>query len=173
MTTVDFQTKFDTLENLLFAFAMKLTCNQDRAKDLMQETAFRAFRHRDKYKQGTNFKAWVVTIMRNTFINNYRRKKKRKQVDAPIERYTFALESKTVQNGAANRLMLQELMEMLETISELYKIPFLMCYRGYSYREIADHLDLPMGTVKSRIFFARRKMKKKILASYGKDFRNV
>ncbi|GAB5551692.1 MAG: RNA polymerase sigma factor [Saprospiraceae bacterium] len=171
MSTFDFQTKFSTLENLLFAFAMKLTRNQDRAKDLMQETAFRAFRHRSKFRPGTNFKAWVTTIMRNTFINNYRRKKTRNQVEAPIEEYAFALESKTIQNGASNRLMMQELMDMLDTLSDLYKVPFLMHHKGFQYMEIAEQLDIPIGTVKSRIFFARRKMKEMIYANYGKDFR--
>lgn len=171
MSTIDFQKKFDQLESLLFAFAMKLTRNKDRAKDLMQETAFRAFRHRTKFRQGTNFKAWVTTIMRNTFINNYRRKKTRNQVEAPIEDYTFAIESKTIDNGAQKQLMYQELMGLLNKLSDLYKVPFLMHFKGYQYQEIAEQLDIPMGTVKSRIFFARRKMKEMIKVNYGPDFR--
>lgn len=172
MNTLDFQKNFDNLESLLFAFAMKLTRNQDRAKDLMQETAFRAFRHREKFKQGTNFKAWVTTIMRNTFINNYRRKKTRNQVEAPIEDYAFAIESQTIDNGAQKQLLYQELMGLLNKLSDLYKVPFLMHFKGYQYAEIAEQLDIPMGTVKSRIFFARRKMKEMIEDHYGADFRN-
>lgn len=171
MSTFDFQTKFNTLESLLFAFAMKLTRNPDSAKDLIQETAFRAFRHRSKFRPGTNFKAWVTTIMRNTFINNYRRRKTRNQAEAPIEDYAFALESKAIQNGATNRLMMQELLTMLNTLSDLYKVPFLMHHKGFQYMEIAEQLNIPIGTVKSRIFSARRKMKEMVLASYGEDFR--
>lgn len=171
MSTLDFQTEFSTLENLLFAFAMKLTRNKDNAKDLMQETAFRAYRHRTKFRPGTNFKAWVTTIMRNTFINNYRRKKTRNQVEAPIEEYAYAIESKTINNTAGKRLMMQELLSMVDQVSNLYSIPFMMHHKGYRYLEIAEALDIPIGTVKSRIYFARRKMKEIIKANYGEDFR--
>lgn len=171
MSTIDFQIKFNTLEDLLFAFAMKLTRNKDNAKDLVQETAFRAYRHRTKFRPGTNFKAWVTTIMRNTFINNYRRKKRRNQVEAPIEDYAYAIGYKTVSNTANKSLMMQELLSIVDQIPNLYSIPFMMHHKGYQYLEIAETLNIPLGTVKSRIYFARRKMRAMIKANYGADFR--
>lgn len=151
----------------MYGFALKLTQNQERAKDLMQETALKAYRHRDKFRTGTNFRAWVSTIMRNTFINDYRRRKKRQKVSEPIEEFTFALESKTIiSNQGEMNLRLEEIAGMLDELSDLYRVPFLMHFRGYEYKEIAVHLDIPIGTVKSRIFIARKKLKEQL---YGEE----
>jgi len=174
MTPTEFQTEFDQLNDLLFAFAMKLTRDKENAKDLMQETACRAFKHRKKFTKGTNFKAWLTTIMRNTFINNYRKRRTRNQVEAPIEDFLFALENKsTTANGANSSIMMKELIAMLDKLSDLYRVPFLLFYQGFQYHEIANQLDIPMGTVKSRIFFARKKMKKMIIDRYGADVRRA
>lgn len=172
LTDVEFQSKFDQLNDLLFAFAMKLTRDKENAKDLMQETVCRAYKHRHKFAKGTNFKAWLTTIMRNTFINDYRKRRTRNQVEAPIEDFLFALENKsTTGNNAKSSIMMKELIGMLDSLSELYKIPFMLFYQGYQYHEIAQQLDIPMGTVKSRIFFARKKMKKMITERYGEQVR--
>ncbi|HKK77744.1 MAG TPA: RNA polymerase sigma factor [Saprospiraceae bacterium] len=172
MKTAAFQKKFDELHDLLFAFAMKLTRDKENAKDLIQETACRAFKHRNKFKEGTNFKAWLTTIMRNTFINDYRKRRTRNQVEAPIEDFLFALENKSITgNGAKSSLMMKELTGMLDKLSDLYRVPFLLFYQGFQYHEIAKQLGIPMGTVKSRIFFARKKMKKMIVARYGEGVR--
>lgn len=169
MTAIDFQQKYEYLHDLLFAFAMKLTRNTEDAKDLMQETACRAYQYRDRYKMGTNFKAWMSTIMRNTFINNYRKKKTRKKTEAPIEDFLFAIENKSVSNEANSVIFVNEIKKMLGTLSDTYQIPFLMFFHGYQYMEIAEHLDIPIGTVKSRIFFARKKLKAMIRERYGQD----
>lgn len=169
MTAIDFQQKYEYLHDLLFAFAMKLTRNTEDAKDLMQETACRAYQYRDRYKMGTNFKAWMSTIMRNTFINNYRKKKTRKKTEAPIEDFLFAIENKSVSNEAHSVIFVNEIKKMLGTLSDTYQIPFLMFFRGYQYMEIAEHLGIPIGTVKSRIFFARKKLKAMIRERYGQD----
>jgi RNA polymerase sigma-70 factor (ECF subfamily) len=169
MTATDFQQKYEFLHDLLFAFAMKLTRNKEDAKDLMQETACRAYQYRDRYKMGTNFKAWMSTIMRNTFINNYRKKKTRKKTEAPIEDFLFAIENKSVSNEANSVIFVNEIKKMLGTLSDTYQAPFLMFFRGYQYMEIAKHLGIPIGTVKSRIFFARKKLKAMIRERYGQD----
>jgi len=171
MSTADFQNKFNNLEDLLFAFAMKLTRDKENAKDLIQETACRAFKHRHKFAQGTNFKAWLTTIMRNTFINDYRKRRTRNQVEAPIEDFLFAIENKAISNEANSSIMQKELLAMLESLSDLYKVPFLLFFQGYQYHEIAERLDIPMGTVKSRIFFARKKLKAMIQDRYGAQVR--
>ena len=120
----------------------------------------RAYRHREKFAMGTNFKSWVSTIMRNTYINRYRKMKSRKHVNQPIESFTFALESNSaIPNKGEHDMRMKELKSMMDQVGDIYRIPFLMFYQGYEYKEIAAHLDIPIGTVKSRIFLARQKMK--------------
>ncbi len=168
MSTFEFDSSFFKLESLLYSFAYNLTKNADDAKDLYQETAFRALSNRDKFKPGTNFKAWVITIMRNIFINNYRRKRKAGVfMDSTDNQYFINSGSVAVTNGGDNNILMQELDTMLEELDDSIRLPFLMHYYGYKYQEIADHLELPLGTVKSRIFFARKELKEKIFAAYG------
>ncbi|NJC25401.1 RNA polymerase sigma factor [Neolewinella antarctica] len=160
MTNQEFTQEIGKLDNLLFSFALRLTRSQQDAQDLMQETAMRAYRHREKFAIGTNFKSWVSTIMRNTYINHYRKAKSRKHVNQPIESFTFALENQNaVDNVGEHDMRMKELRKVMNGIGEIYRIPFLMFYQGYEYQEIADHLCIPIGTVKSRIFLARQKMK--------------
>lgn len=160
MSAVEFSQHFSKLESLLFAFALRLTNNYEDAKDLMQETALRAYKHRDKFTLGTNFKSWVSTIMRNTFINRYRKEKKRKNVNQPIESFLFAIENtNVVANQGEVNMRMEEMAGFFNEIGDLYSVPFLMFFRGYEYKEIAAHLDIPIGTVKSRIFLARKKLK--------------
>ena len=129
----------------------------------MQETKIKAYQYRVKFKLGTNFKSWASTIMRNTFINHYRKRKSRRHLNYQVEDITYTLESKqTVDNEAEQNLRMVELKKMLNSIGEIYSVPFLMFYQGYEYKEIASHLDIPIGTVKSRIFLARTKMKQQI-----------
>lgn len=163
MNDTQFTRELDKVDNLLFAFALRLTRSKDDAKDLMQETAMRAYRHRDKFTLGTNFKSWISTIMRNTFINAYRKEKNRRNVNQPIEDFSFAIENtNTIPNQGEHDIRLSELTKMLKSVGKLYSVPFLMFYRGYEYQEIAEHLNIPIGTVKSRIFFCRKRMKQKI-----------
>ncbi len=163
MSPSEFTLEMDKLENILFSFALRLTRNYEDAQDLMQETALRAFKHRDKFTLGTNFKSWVSTIMRNTYINRYRREKSRKHVNEPIESFLFAIENKgIVPNQGEMNVRMKELSKLLEEIGDIYSVPFLMFYRGYEYKEIADYLNIPIGTVKSRIFLARKKLKERV-----------
>lgn len=169
MSTIDFTEQLNSLELFLYNFALRLTNNQETAKDLVQETSMKAFRYKEKFQVGTNFKGWIATIMRNTFITNYRKSKKNRTVSEPVEELAYGLESTTIlSNQAEVNLRLQELMNMFDEISDLYTVPFLMHYRGYEYQEIAEQLQLPIGTIKSRIFTARQKMKDLIEARNGK-----
>ena len=163
MNNQEFTQNISRLENLLFSFALRLTKNRQDAQDLMQETSLRAYRHRDKFASGTNFKSWVSTIMRNTYINRYRKMKTRKHVNNPIEDFNYTLESKNaVNNTAEHDMRMTELTRMLDSVGELYSVPFMMFYKGYEYKEIAAQLQIPIGTVKSRIFLARQRMKQMI-----------
>lgn len=168
MSTIEFNSKFNQLSALLNSFAYNLTKNSEDAKDLFQETAFRAMTNREKFRPGTNFKAWLFTIMKNIFINNYRKKVKANTImDSTDNMYYINSGSVIIGNGAESNIMMKELTALVEKLDNSIKIPFLMHYRGYKYQEIADELDLPLGTIKSRIFFARKELKDMIGARYG------
>ena len=155
------------MSSLLHAFAYNLTKNVEDAKDLFQETAFRAITNRDKFRAGTNLKAWLFTIMKNIFINNYRKKVKANTImDSTDNLYYINSGKSMIANGAESNIMMNEIIGMVEELEENIKVPFLMHYQGFKYQEIADHLDLPLGTVKSRIFFARKELKDMINKRY-------
>ncbi len=168
MSTIEFTNKFDLLTSSLMAFAYNLTRNDDDAKDLYQDTAFRALKNKDKFRPGTNFKAWSFTIMKNIFINNYRKKMKRNTViDTTDNMYYINSGRNTISNLGSQNIMMQELEGMIESLEDNIKTPFMMHYIGYKYQEISDKLKLPLGTIKSRIFFARQELKSKINKQYG------
>ena len=168
MSTIEFDSKFDFLTSSLNSFAYNLTKNQEDAKDLYQETAFRAMTNREKFRPGTNFKAWTFTIMKNIFINNYRKKVKRNTIiDTTDNQFFLNSGNKTVDNDAGRNMLMDELNKMIESLDNSIKDPFVLHYTGFKYQEIADKLELPLGTVKSRIFFARKALKAKIKSHYG------
>jgi RNA polymerase sigma-70 factor, ECF subfamily len=167
MSPIEFDTKFNQMSSLLHAFAYNLTKNVEDAKDLFQETAFRAITNRDKFSPGTNFKAWLFTIMKNIFINNYRKKTKVNTImDSTDNLFYINSGRETISNRGDANILMKELTQMIEKLDKSIKIPFLMHYQGYKYQEIADYLELPLGTVKSRIFFARKELKEMIASQY-------
>ncbi len=167
MSTIEFDRQFNNMSTLLHAFAYNLTKNVEDAKDLFQETAFRAMTNRDKFRAGTNLKAWLFTIMKNIFINNYRKKVKANTIMDSTDNLFYINSGKSlIANGAESNIMMKEINGMVEELEDNVKIPFLMHYQGFKYQEIADHLDLPLGTVKSRIFFARKELKDLISKRY-------
>ncbi len=144
-------------------FAITLTRDQEAAKDLFQETLYRALVNRDKYHVGTNIKAWLYTIMRNIFINNYRKKAKQNTVfDNTPNDFLLDHNQTYVTNEAITGLNLREMQEAINELPEIFKNPFLLYFEGYKYNEIADMLKEPLGTIKSRIHFARKLLKAKI-----------
>lgn len=168
MTSMEFNSKLTGLHNLLHAFAYNLTKNVEDAKDLYQETTYRALFNREKFQPDTNFKAWMFTIMKNIFINNYRKKVKANTViDTTENQFYLNSGSHATANSAEGDILLKELNALVDSLDNSIKVPFLMHHEGFKYQEIADELQLPLGTVKSRIFFARKELKDKILANYG------
>ena len=167
MSTIEFNTQFNKLTTLLNSFAYNLTKNSEDASDLYQETALRALSNKDKFRPGTNFKAWSFTIMKNIFINNYRKKVKRNTIIDSTDNMYFINSGSTVENDAERNILMKELNRMINTLEDNLRIPFEKHYEGFKYQEIADELDLPLGTVKSRIFFARKALKSMIQAQYG------
>jgi len=149
--------------NLLYAFALRLTRSRQDAEDLLQETTIKAYKYRNNFAAGTNFKSWISTIMRNTFINQYRKAKTRRHLNHPTTEVTQNIVSRNVvANSGEQTLRMQEMQRMLDSIGRLYSVPFLLFYKGFEYQEIAEQLNIPIGTVKSRIFTARVKMKQMI-----------
>ena len=168
MTSMEFNHKLNTLTSLLHSFAYNLTKNTEDAKDLYQETTYRALFNRDKFQQGTNFKAWMFTIMKNIFINNYRKKVKANTIlDTTDNQFYLNSGTHSTTNAAEGDIMLKELNAMVDSLDASIRVPFLMHFEGFKYQEIADELELPLGTVKSRIFFARKELKDKIMTNYG------
>ena len=160
MSTVDFDRMLLENTDFLKPFAITLTRDHETAKDLMQETIFRALANRDKYNVGTNIKAWLYTIMRNIFINNYRRKAKQNTIfDSTPNDYLLDYNQVTVANPAESNIKLKEIKEAIFNLPEIFKKPFLLYFDGYKYHEIAEMLEEPLGTIKSRIHFARKLLK--------------
>lgn len=170
MSTIEFNQNFHFLTESLNAFAYSLTKNSEDAKDLYQETAFRAINNRDKFRPETNFKAWTFTIMKNIFINNYRKKVKANTIlDSTDNNFFIDSGSNVITNDGGRNILMSELQEMITSLEDNIRIPFIMHHEGFKYNEIAEKFDLPLGTVKSRIFFARKALKDMIKRSYG-DF---
>ena len=158
MSTIEFNNTLTSMESYLLAFAMNYTKNLEDAKDLTQETMLKAIRYKDYYKPKTNFKAWIFTIMKNTFINQYRRKVRSKTIfDNSTDLYLLN-NSTEDRDSPYNYIADNEVNAQLDALSIEYKEPFEMHYNGYKYKEIAEKLDIPLGTVKSRIFIARQKL---------------
>lgn len=144
-------------------FAITLTQDSEDAKDLLQETLYRALANREKYNVGTNIKAWLFTIMRNIFINNYRRKTKRNTViDRSGNSYILNSGNAAVVNSGISDLNEKEINKTMYALPESFRNPFVLYFNGYKYNEISEMLDEPLGTIKSRIHFARRLLQNKI-----------
>lgn len=159
MSTSEFSIQFDQLSRSLFAFAMNLTRDEESARDLLQETAYKAFKYRRRYEPQTNLRAWLMTIMRNSFINDYRKRQRRQTLnDFTANNYLINSGDRQIDNGGEQSVLLEEITQQIESLEEWLQVPFKMHLAGYKYEEIAESLDVPLGTVKSRIFIARKKL---------------
>jgi RNA polymerase sigma-70 factor (ECF subfamily) len=149
--------------DFLKPFAINLTRDTEAANDLYQETLYKALANKEKYNAGTNIKAWLFTIMRNIFINNYRRRAKQKTIfDSTPNDYLINLKQASIANSAETNLRMKEINGAIQQLPEIFKTPFLLYFDGYKYNEIADVLHEPLGTIKSRIHFARKLLKEQI-----------
>lgn len=162
MSTLEFNDALIRLEGYLKSFAMTYTRNEEDAKDLTQETMYKAMTYRSYYTPQTNFKAWVFTIMRNIFINQYRRKKKSGTIFDDSKELFLLNTPSAVGNETNNYIAGKEINQQLNALQDEYKVPFEMHFQGFKYQEIADELNIPIGTVKSRIFIARKKLMEKL-----------
>lgn len=163
MSNKEFNNHLLSILSSLKPVALKFTRNEEDAKDLLQETSMKALISKKKFKENTNLKAWVYTIMLNLFINNYRKKIKRQTYNYPLnELYEINFADSTVPNYGESNLNMGDVQKHLDKLIDDLRTPFLMYYRGFKYHEIASNLAIPEGTVKSRIHFARKKLKKSL-----------
>ena len=158
----DFQTNLMNLQGNLLNFAFMLTSNRDDAYDLLQDTTLKALDNQEKYAENTNFKGWVFTIMRNIFINNYRRTARAATiVDTTDNLYHLNLSQDSGLESPEGTYATREITAAINEFSDEYRVPFSMHVAGYKYNEIAEKMNLPLGTVKSRIFFARKRLQER------------
>lgn len=157
------------LQANMFNFALSLTADRESAEDLTQDTSLKVLTNKDKFHEDTNFKGWVFTVMRNLFINNYHRVARTQTIiDTNADIAYIGGQSDSEGLVAPDREMnLQEINQAIDALSQDIKEPFSMFVSGYKYKEIAETLDLPIGTVKSRIFFARKQLQEAL-----RDFRH-
>lgn len=166
MNTYSFKKDLISVQEELLRFAYKLTADKEEANDLLQETSLKALDNEDKYMPDTNFKGWMYTIMRNIFINNYRRiVREQTFVDQTDNLYHLNLPQNSGLTSVEGAYDLKEMHRIVNSLPRDYKVPFSMHVHGFKYREIADRLGLPLGTVKSRIFFTRQRLQQEL-----KDF---
>jgi len=159
MTALEFNYQLTGVQKYLEIFAKQLTGNEDDAKDLMQETFLKALVYREKYVNQNNFRAWVHTIMKNIFINNYRRNKRTKTfIDQTDNLYFLNTGPEMRETNPESMLAAKELQKGIDSLDKDFRRAFDLYNEGYKYKEIADDLNLTIGTVKSRIFYSRKKL---------------
>ena len=163
MTTIDFSTELFRYDQVLRPFAYNLVKNKEECEDLIQDTFYRALANKDKFMEGTNIKAWLFTIMKNIFINNYRKNQKRNTItDTSENQYLLNSTKKTLSNDGERVFLKEIIQDAMDGVSNDFTEPFMMYYKGFKYQEIAEQLSLPLGTVKSRIFFARKEIQSRL-----------
>jgi len=170
MSTPEFNELIINNTTFLKPFAFTLTRDNESAKDLVQETLFRALANRDKYNVGTNIKAWLYTIMKNTFITNYQRMVRRGTfVDTTDNLHYLNSSDALIDNGVFGNFTMDDIQQAIQKLDEVYRTPFLMHFRGFKYHEIAEKLQIPIGTVKNRIHIARKLLKEDLMVYKHKN----
>lgn len=165
-TSTSFQDSVLGMQANLLSFALKLTQNREEAEDLVQDTTLKALNNEDKFVANANFKGWMLTIMRNIFINNYRKYTRENTViDSSEDCFHLNLSQDSGIGTPETTYAMQEIYAILAGFAPDYRQPFSMHVAGYKYEEISDKLNMPLGTVKSRIFFTRKRLRE-ILKDY-------
>ncbi len=163
MSTIELTHQISVLHPVLRSFTRKFTSDRDEALDLVQDTILKALTYKDKFREDTNLKGWLFTIMRNTFINNYRKTQREKTSrDKTKDLYFLNVEDTHTFNGPASNFEYHDIWKHVNTLRDELLTPFKMHTSGYKYHEIAEHLALPLGTVKNRIFQARKDIQQKL-----------
>jgi RNA polymerase sigma-70 factor (ECF subfamily) len=165
MNALQFQKKLLSIQENMMNFALLLTSNQDDAEDLMQDTTLKVLDNKDKFIENVNFKGWVLTVMRNIFINhysNYRVNRTQIAIDYRPELEFLRVVDEDTFEMIEHSFQLQEMSHAISHLSSDLRRPLSLFLSGYKYSEIAEKLNIPLGTVKSRIFFARRVLQREL-----------
>ncbi len=166
---LQFQTRLLSIQDNLMRFALTLTANKEDAQDLLQDTTLKVLDNQEKFVDNVNFKGWVMTVMRNIFINNYHKVLRVQTImDSGADLYNIDTIDHSGFDSPEATTDLKEINKAIEGLNEELRKPFAMFISGYKYNEIADTLNIPMGTVKSRIFVARQ-----LLQSELRDFYHI
>ena len=169
MNGIQFQQKLLSLQENMMNFALMLTANRDDAQDLLQDTTLKVLDNQDKFVDNVNFKGWVLTVMRNIFINNYHKiVRVQTVVDSSADLYNLDVVNDSGFDSPDKAYQIKEITKAINGLNDDLKVPFSMFLSGYKYNEIAEKLNVPLGTVKSRIFFARQELQKRL-----KNFQNM
>lgn len=161
MNALQFRKKLLSMQENMMNFALMLTANRDDAQDLLQDTTLKVLDNQEKFVDNINFKGWVLTVMRNIFINNYHKVVRVQSVlDQGVDLYNIDVINDSGFDSPDGAFQLKEITKAVNSLNDDLKIPFTMFLSGYKYNEIAEKLGVPLGTVKSRIFFARQELQK-------------
>ncbi len=156
MTAADFQTQIVNLSDYINGFAMKYTRNRENAMDLAQETILRAFLNHEKFRTNTNLKGWLKIMMRNIFINGVR-KKSNQMIHCDSDSYRVMV-GESYEFTPIDQMMEGQIITEIQALNNDLRRPFELHLEGFKYKEIAEKLEIPIGTVKSRVFQARKKL---------------
>ena len=163
MDVLQIQKDLIGMQDYMKNFARSLTKDEADAEDLTQDTTLRVLNNYDKFVDNVNFKVWVLKIMRNIFINNYHKLVRTQElIDYNVDAYNVPLMSDGGENTPEGSMDIKEITEAISALQPTLKEPFSMYVSGYKYSEIAETLGIPLGTVKSRIFFARQELQRKL-----------
>ena len=163
MVNYEFESLVSKQAPTLKVHALNFTRDEQDAEDLVQDTMLKAITYYSKFQEGTNLKGWLYTIMKNTFINNYRKIIRTSGVVIKSEEISSSnLMYSSTKNRGENSFVMDDIKDALSKLSEDYYVPFTMYFEGYKYQEIADYLGIPIGTVKTRIHMARNMLKKSL-----------
>ena len=160
MTALEFNHRLIGLQPTLKLYTRRFTVDKEESEDLLQDTILKALSNKEKFTQNTNFKAWLYTIMKNTFINRYRKETKTKtQLDNTKDLYYLNVADPHTFSSPSSGMEYKQVMELMNELKDIYLIPFKMYFDGYKYHEISEEMNIPLGTVKTRIFYARQFLK--------------
>ena len=162
MSTIEFNEALMDIENNLKSFALGFTRNMEDAKDLTQDTMLKAINYKSYYTPQTNFKAWVFTIMRNIFINQYRRKVKSGTIFDNSKELYLITNSKGHEQTPVSQIATKDIEEKIESLSSEYKEPFVLHFKGFKYKEIAERLQISTKAVEKRMHLALKQLKEKL-----------
>ena len=160
MTALEFNHRIIGLQPTLKLYTRRFTVDKEESEDLLQDTILKALSNKEKFTQNTNIKAWLYTIMKNTFINKYRKDSKTKtQLDNTKDLYYLNVADTHTFSSPGSGMEYKEIMALMNELKDIYLIPFKMYFDGYKYHEISEEMNIPLGTVKTRIFYARQFLK--------------